>query len=128
VANVFISHRGSDIREAERLADEIQRAGHQVWLDEWNIGLGDSIVGQINEGLEGATYVVLCYSSAGIMSPWMGREWMAALAQQLNGRGIKLLPILLTGGSPPAILADLKYADLVQNWAEGVAELLQSIR
>ncbi len=128
MANVFISHRGNDIREAERLAAEIQRAGHQVWLDEWNIGIGDSIVERINEGLEGATYVVLCYSSAGIMSPWMGREWMSALAQQLNGMGIKLLPILLTGGSPPAILADLKYADLVQNWSEGVAELLRSIR
>ena len=58
----------------------------------------------------------------------MGREWMSALARQLNGHGIKLLPVLLTGGEPPAILADVKYADLVKNWSRGIAELLRATR
>ncbi len=128
MANVFISHRGSDVQEAERLADEIRNAGHQVWLDKWNISVGDSIVERMNEGLEGATYVVVCYSSAGVTSPWMSREWMSALARQLNGYGVKLLPVLLTGGEPPAILADIKYADLVKNRSQGVSELLLSMR
>ena len=128
MANVFISHRRSDVQEAEKLASEIQKAGHQVWFDEWNIGLGDSIVERMNEGLTGATYVVVCYSSAGVTSAWMGREWMSALARQLNGHGIKILPVLLTGGDPPAILADLRYADLVNDWSQGVAELLRAIR
>jgi hypothetical protein len=103
-------------------------AGHQVWFDEWNISLGDSIVERINEGLEGTTYVVVCYSSSGVTSPWMSREWMSALARQLNGHGVKVLPVLLTGGDPPAILADLKYADLVTDWAQGVSDLLRAMR
>ena len=90
--------------------------------------LGDSIVDRINEGLEGATYVVVCYSSSGITSPWMSREWMSALARQLTGNGVKILPVLLTGGEPPAFLADLKYADLVKNWSQGVSELLRAMR
>jgi TIR domain len=65
MSNVFISHRKSDVYEAERLAQEIQNAKHQVWLDEWDIALGDSIVECINTGLEGASYVVVCYSSYG---------------------------------------------------------------
>jgi hypothetical protein len=128
MANVFISHRGSDAREAERLANEIRNAGHQVWLDVWNINLGDSIVERIDEGLEGATYVVVCYSSSGITSPWMSREWMSTLARQLSGHGVKILPVLLTGGGPPAILADLKYADLVSDWSQGISELLRAMR
>lgn len=128
MANVFVSHRKSDDSEAERLAMEIRNARHQVWLDDWEIGLGDSIVERMNEGLEGAAYVVLCYSSSGVTSPWMSREWMAALARQLNGHGVRLLPVLLTGGDPPAILADLKYANLVKDWDRGVAELLRAIR
>jgi len=128
MANVFISHRGSDVQQAERLANEIRDAGHQVWLDEWNITLGDSIVERMNEGLEEATYVVVCYSSSGITSPWMSREWMSALARQLSGHGVKILPVLLTGGSPPAILADLKYANLVREWSQGVLELLRALR
>ena len=128
MANVFISHRGSDTQEATWLADEIQNAGHQVWLDVWEINVGDSIIERMNAGLEGATFLVLCYSSSGVTSPWISREWMATLARQLNGYGVKVLPVLLTGGGPPAILADVKYADLVADWAQGVSELLQAMR
>ena len=128
MANVFISHRTADAQQAARLAAEIRNAGHQVWLDEWSIGLGDSIIERINEGLEGASFVVVCYSSAGVTSRWMGREWMSALARQLSGYNVKVLPVLLTGGQPPAILADLKYADLVSDWARGVAEVLRALR
>ena len=126
--NVFISHRRADAKKAERLATEIRAAGHEVWLDDWNINLGDSIVQRMNEGLQGATYVVICYSSSGVMSPWMSREWMSALARQMNGHGVKVLPVMLTGGDPPAILADLKYVDLVRGWSKAIGELLQAIR
>lgn len=127
MANVFISHRKSDDLEAERLAVEIRNAGHNVWLDDWNIDLGDSIIERMNAGLEGAAYVIVCYSTAGITSPWMGREWMSALASQLNGKGVKVLPVVLTNGQPPFILSDLLHVDLTKDWAGGIKRLLRSI-
>jgi hypothetical protein len=127
MSNVFISHRTADMQEAEKLANEIQRAGHVVWLDKWEISIGDSIIARMNEGLEGSTYLVLCYSTEGL-APWIDREWTSALSRQLNGSNIKILPAKLTGGSSPAILADLKYADLVKDWAAGISELLQAIK
>lgn len=128
MANVFISHRGSDTVQAERLAIEIRAAGHVVRLDEWELAIGDSVVEWMERGLADATYVVVCYSDQGVLVPWMGREWMSALARQLNGHGIRLLPVRLTGGEPPALLADIKYADLVKDWSAGVAQLLKAIR
>lgn len=128
MANVFISHRRSDTNEAERLAQEIRRAGHRIWFDEWEIGIGDSIVDRMNQGLSGSTYVVVCYSSAGIDAPWMSREWLSALALQLNGHGVTLLPVVLTGGAAPAILADIKYANLTKDWSAGVGMLLRAIK
>lgn len=124
--NVFLSHRKIDAALAERLAKEIQAAGHQVWFDEWEIGIGDSIVERIDQGLQGAAYLVLCYSSSG-MSPWVNREWMSTLDRQLSGHGVKVLPVLLSGGAPPAILADIKYADLVKDWNTGVQALLKAL-
>lgn len=126
--NVFVSYRGADAEVAERLAEELRSAGHDVWLDEWEISVGDSIVERMNKGLEGATYVVVCYSSAGVSAPWMGREWMSVLARQLDGRDVKLLPARLSGGEPPALLADVKYADLVSDWGRGVAAILRALR
>jgi hypothetical protein len=128
MANVFVSHRGADAEPARLLAEEIRAAGHEVWLDEWKIDIGDSIVGRIDEGLSQASHVVLCYSSAAGAPAWMNIEWHSTLARQLDNHGVKLLPVRLTGGEPPAILADIKYADLLTDWKSGLNALLRSIR
>lgn len=127
MANVFISHRGADAALAEQLASEIRAAGHQVWLDLWEIGIGDHIAERMNHGLEGTAYLVVCYSSSGL-APWMNIEWMSALARQLNGEAVKVLPVSLSGKTPPAILAGTKYADLIGDWKKGVADLLKAIK
>ncbi len=128
MASVFVSHRGADQDAAERLARELRNRGHVVWLDAWKINIGDSIIERINDGLSGSSYLVLCYSDAGSTSPWMSREWMSTLARQLSGAQARLLPVRLSGGSPPVILADLKYADLVADWSTGVDALCDAVR
>jgi hypothetical protein len=67
-------------------------------------------VRQIEEGLRGAAYLVLCYSDAGVMALWVSREWMSALARQLAGYDVRVLPAMLTcpftgGGSDPQAAA-----------------------
>ena len=62
MANVFVSHRSADAGLAEQLASEVRAAGHKVWLDRWEIAIGDELAEKMNEGLEGATYVIVCYS------------------------------------------------------------------
>ena len=128
MANIFVSHRGSDAAEAERLASDLAKGGHRVWLDVWDIHVGDSVVARIDEGLAGANYFVLCLSEDGVYNPWMSREWYAALARQLSGHSIMLLPIRLTGGAPPAILSDIRYADATVNYDAAVNEILTAIR
>ncbi len=127
MANVFVSHRGADAVLAEQLANEIRSAGHSVWLDTWEVSIGDQIIEKMNDGLAGFTYLVVCYSSAG-MAPWMNIEWMSALARQLNGEGVKVLPVRLSGKIAPAILSGTKYADLIADWKRGVADLLKAIK
>jgi len=127
MANVFISYRGADLSVARRLAEDLQARGHDVWLDKWNFKVGDSVIEKINDGLAHSSYVVLCYSDSGVNSPWMSREWMSTLARQLEGANVCLLPVRLTGGSPPGILADIRYADLVANWTLGLEELCAAL-
>ncbi|MBL7493048.1 toll/interleukin-1 receptor domain-containing protein [Frankia sp. AgB1.9] len=127
MAKVFVSHRGVDAVPAERLARDLQAAGHEVWLDLWEIEIGDSIVEKMNEGLAGAQYVVLCLSVAGVTAPWITREWAPAVARQLENSGTRLLPAVLTGHEAPALLADLKAADLTADWRAGVDALLRAM-
>jgi|SRR5882724_1103939 len=126
MANVFLSHRGADAALATKLATELTAHGHNVWLDVWDIKVGDQIVTRMNAGLSGSIYVIVCYSSAG-MAPWMDIEWASALARQLNGEGIRILPARLSGIVAPAILAGTKYADLIHDWNQGILDLLKAI-
>ena len=128
MATVFISHRSTDTALAEQLATDIRAAGHAVWFDEWEIGVGDSIVAEINKGLTGTAYLVLCLSASGVDTPWISREWMSALHRQMEGAGIKLLPVDFGGGALPAIQADIKHTDLTKDWAGGLQNLLKAIR
>ncbi|WP_324787666.1 toll/interleukin-1 receptor domain-containing protein [Streptomyces sp. H51] len=126
MANVFISHRKVDASAARRLAEELSTVGHNVWFDEWEIGIGDSVVERMDAGLEGTSYLVLCYSASGVMSPWVTREWMSALHRQMEGHRVRILPVKF-GGSAPAILSDLRYADLSDDWDRGFAQLVKAI-
>nr|VFK30786.1 MAG: TIR domain-containing protein [Candidatus Kentron sp. MB]VFK34513.1 MAG: TIR domain-containing protein [Candidatus Kentron sp. MB]VFK76794.1 MAG: TIR domain-containing protein [Candidatus Kentron sp. MB] len=128
MANLFLSYRRPDLAQAERLALALKAAGHEVWFDEWNIRIGDSIVERMDQGLTGMSYLIFCYSAAG-MSPWINREWMSTLARQLSGHSVKILPVLLSGDADaaPAILADIKYANLTRDWERDLQELLRAI-
>ena len=128
MANVFLSHRTADLVLARQLADDLRTAGHTVWLDDDEVGVGDSIVEEIEKGIGGATYLVLCLSSFGVTAPWTAREWMSTLARQLNGVNVKILPVRLTGHEVPAVLADLRHADLVADWGTGLAELTAALK
>lgn len=126
MASVFISHRKQDSVAARELARQIQGAGHAVWFDEWEITPGDSIVERIDQGLNAANYLILCYSASG-SSAWVDREWMSTLARQLSSHDIRILPVVLSGGEPPAILADIKFMNLVADWDGGVRALLKRL-
>jgi len=127
MASVFISHRGADQVATERLARALRKRGHKVWLDIWQIQVGDSIVGRIDSCLSEASFLLLCCSGQLSTSSWTDREWMSALARQLGGAGVRLLPVRLTGGVLPSVLADVKYADLIADWSAGAGAICKAM-
>lgn len=127
MAAVFVSYRSPDEPLAERLAMDVRSAGHGVWLGFWEIHLGDSIVERMNAGLTPVTHAIVCWSAHGNLSPWFSREWMSALARQLEGHGIRLIPVLMSGAEPPPILADIKYADIAADYAGALREILAEL-
>lgn len=128
VARLFISHRCTDTSAAVRLAADLTARGHVVRLDDSDLEVGDSILAWMNSSLGDAEFVILCLSGSGVDTPWVSREWYSALARQLNGEGVQLLPVKLTGGALPPLLADIKYADATLDWAAAVDALDSAVR
>ncbi len=130
MANVFISYQRMDEKQAEKLATEIRNAKHNVWFDLWEVEIGDSIIGKMEEGLSNASYLILCMSGKKVEAKWFTIEWQSALARQLGAQAIKILPVKISadGLIMPAILNDIKYADLSADWQKGMQQLLRVIK
>jgi hypothetical protein len=108
---VFICHATEDKPFARRVATHLRQAGAEVWLDEREIKVGDSIVEKINSGLGAATHLLLLLSATSVRKPWVKREFSSALMRQLGDNSVRLLPVLLDDCEIPSLLSDIRYAD-----------------
>ncbi len=103
--NVFISHSSEDKPTVREIGEALSPSSN-IWIDENNIKLGDSISAAIDDGLENCDAILLCFSSNISDSRWIRREYGYAMH-----KGIPILPVRLDGCSPPPTLQDTKYID-----------------
>lgn len=110
--SAFISHSWHDKRLARLIADALQRVGGRVWLDDAEIKLGDSLVEKIRAGIDSVDYVVALISKSSVASEWVSKELDIAMNQEIEGRRVKVLPVLASKCSLPGFLKGKLYADM----------------
>jgi hypothetical protein len=105
----FISHNLADKDAAREIALFLTAEGINVWFDEWEIRAGDSIVEQINAGLQGCTHFLILWSRDSAKSDWVRRELQSALATAIRSTTPRIIPIVLDDTPLPPLIADIKY-------------------
>ena len=127
MAKIFISHSSNDKVLAKRLHEDLRRLGHEPWLDEWEIQVGDSISQTIEDGIAEARYVALILSPDAVASNWVDKEWRAKYWEEVQSGTVCVLPILAKNCKIPALIHDKKYADFRESYAVGLVELTSAI-
>lgn len=92
---VFISHTSDDHEFVLVLAKKLKDDGIDVWIDDWELDVGDSIVKKISEGLQKSSFLIVVLSKYSIKSEWVLRELNSTLMRQLGRDHIVILPVLL---------------------------------
>jgi TIR domain len=124
---IFISHSSKDKAVISQLAADLKRLNFSVWLDEWNVVVGQSIASEIEHGLGKAKFVIVAVSRHAVESRWVDREWKAAYWEEVSYGVVKILPIRLDDAIMPMLLAGKKYADFRDSYAVGLQELLAAL-
>ena len=124
----FLSHSSNDKEFVNRLAVDLSNQNLPVFFDKWEINVGDSIVEKINIALESMQGLILIISSNSINSNWVKKELSSALMQSLSDNSIDIYPILIEYCNIPLIIRDLKYANFVESYENGLTDLINSIR
>lgn len=127
MATLFLSHSTRDKDAVLRLADELRQRNISVWLDEWEIEVGESIPEKIQNGLKDARYVGVWLTEHSVKSGWVAKEWHAKIYQEISSKKIIVLPMLADDCEIPVFLGDKKYADFRVSFRDGVKSLMRTL-
>jgi hypothetical protein len=132
VRDAFLCHAGQDKQAVVRpISIALTEAGISHWLDEAEIGWGDSITAKVNEGLRTSRYVIVVLSPAFLVRNWPQREFNAAMAQEAAAGEVKVLPLLFASHDErPGILS--RYPLLADKrhliWEDDTAPIVTELK
>lgn len=127
--SVFLSHNHKDKAFVRKLARDLENHGVRYWLDEAEMKIGDSLIEKIRQGIDSVDYFAVILSPESVNAPWVVNELDVAMNYQINGKKIKVLPIMLKNCDPPGFLIGKLYADFrgEEEYTEAFKQLIQSI-
>ena len=123
----FLCHSSADKAFVLRLANTLRGQDITVFLDEWDIQIGDSIQNKIEEGIRASDYFIVILSEKSVTSSWVDRELRAALSLTSERSRRFILPALIEQCEIPLFLRDLRYADFRRDYGREVDLLRRSI-
>lgn len=89
----FISHASEDKDDIVRdLAEALRNSGFEVWYDEFELKIGDSLRKKIDYGLSNANYGIVIVSPSFVKKNWTEYELNGMVAREMNGHKV-ILPI-----------------------------------
>jgi hypothetical protein len=94
VHDLFISHASEDKETVARpLTLELQRRGYTVWLDQFELRLGDSLSRTIDRGLAESRYGAVILSKYFFAKRWPERELTGLVSREMSSGAKVILPI-----------------------------------
>lgn len=129
MASVFLSHSHSDKPLARKLAADLRKAGHAVWIDEAEIKIGDSLIEKIRDGIDQVDFVAAILSKASSQSGWVQRELDIASNREIKEKKVVVLPLLAEDVTLPGFLEGKFYGDFREEakYDESLALLIKSL-
>lgn len=109
---VFISHSSTDKKFVRTLKDCLVENSIDIWLDEDQLDLGDSLLTKLEDALNESSHLVIILSPASVDSEWVKYELKKALENNRTGLMQKIIPVKFRDCKIPEELKDLLYADL----------------
>ena len=109
------------------LAAQLVRHQARVWVDRWELNVGDSIVERVQSAIQEASALIVVLSKASVQSQWCKKELSAGLVRELEERRVVVLPVLVEDCDIPIFLRDKLYADFRTSFDEGLKVTLEAV-
>ncbi|OHB28534.1 MAG: hypothetical protein A2790_16130 [Phenylobacterium sp. RIFCSPHIGHO2_01_FULL_69_31] len=108
---VFISYSQADRAFVDTLAANLVMLKHNIWVDRWELKVGDSLTEKIEQALTASSAVMVVISKNSIESGWCRRELNAVLVREIEEKRSIIIPCRIDDCEMPLFLRDKLYAD-----------------
>ncbi|MEW8626587.1 MAG: toll/interleukin-1 receptor domain-containing protein [Candidatus Thiodiazotropha sp.] len=127
--SIFLCHSSADKPVVRNIGQALTIRGSQVWLDEAEILVGDSILEKIQEGITKSDYLGIVLSKSSVESIWVKKEVEAALTHEIETGEVKVIPILIEQCDIPLFLKPKKYADMSSQelYEDGIQSIVKRL-
>lgn len=123
---VFISYSSKDKEFVDKLAIRLVKDRIKVWVDRWEINVGDSLIDKIQKGLTDSSFLIVVLSKHSVESEWCRRELNSGLIREIENKRVVILPIVVDDCERPMFLREKKYADFKMDFETGYNDLIVS--
>lgn len=131
MAKIFISYVREDWLTARRLYKEMQRRGHEPWIDKFDLMPGEKWKEAVGGAIRDSDLCVCLISMCSVNKKgFVQRELKVALEvmKEMPDGEIFIIPVRLDDCRPrSSVLADLHWVDLFPDLREGLNALMASL-
>jgi hypothetical protein len=126
---VFLSYSSLDAALARRLALDLRAAKVDVWLDQWELRIGETFEQSIERGVDDAAFVIVLLTRASVASDWVRREWSRKVLDEARQQKVGVIPVRAERCEIPDFLAQRSHADISGgSYPMGLRHLLEILR
>jgi hypothetical protein len=124
---VFISYSHADKTFVDKLAANLVKHNAHVWLDRWELNVGDSILNHVQQAIQDSDALLIVLSKTSVTSEWCKKELNAGLMRELGEKRVLVLPVLVEDCEMPMFLREKMYADFRGKFADGLKPLVDAL-
>lgn len=124
---IFISYSHADKPKVDLLAAYMVKRNATVWVDTWELNVGDSIIQRIQDAITESDALLVVLSNASVESEWCKKELNTGLIRELDEKRVVVLPVLLEDCQIPLFLRDKMYADLRTDFESGLSSIMDAV-
>jgi len=127
--SIFIAHASADKFFVRKLAEQLRDNKIDVWIDEAEIKVGDSITQKIGKAIEETDFFCILLSHDSVKSEWVKKELEIALQKEVQEKRVVVYPILIDKIELPPFLSNKAYADFTspEKFDNNLKKLIDSI-
>lgn len=124
---LFISYSHADKDFVDQLATQLVAQRVSVWLDRWEMHVGDSLLDRIQGAITDASGLLVILSPDSVDSAWCKKELNSGLIRELEERRIVVLPVMYRDCEVPLFLREKMYADFRTDFDDGLHTILEAV-